>query len=248
MTFTVDEGGHVGGRAVRDVALESVERRPVEVLHHRGHPLGALRTVAAESAPEGHPVSPGDLPAGVGAVLLDGRDRPGAALGGGPDSQPPVAEVAGATEGGLGPAADDERDRRVGGRPELRALEGEELAGMGDLLAGEEAAQQSERLVHPTPPGPRVHATGRDLGAVVAADAEPETQAPGGELGEREELACHQEGVAQDEQVHREVDVEIARGQDRGGVDQSIVAHAAVEHHVVTDPDVVHPGGRHEPQ
>ena len=67
-------------------------------------------------------------------------------------------------------------------------------------------AHDGEAFVHPPAPARRVHPADRDLVAILTADPDPEDQPPGGDPGDVGELARHQDGMAQRQQVHAGVD------------------------------------------
>src|SRR6516165_10854085 len=237
-----DELGDLRGSAVRDVALELPERSAVETFHGRSDPVSGLRPVSAEATPEGHAVAPLDVgPAGARAVLLDDADRFGAPVGRGPDAKPAIAEPACPPQRGLGPAADDQRHWPGRGGAKTRLVQLEELAVVGDALAGQQPSHDIQRLVHTPAPGPRVDPAGEDFAPVIAPDAQPEREPTGSELGYGEDLPRHQHGVTQNHEVDGKVHAEfIGGGGDGGGVGEPVVADTVLEHHVIADHDVIH--------
>ena len=121
-----------------------------------------------------------------------------------------------------------------------RLVEVEERAVEGDRAPGQELAHDGEAFVHPRAPGRRVHPADRDLVAVLAAHPDPEDEPPGGEPGDVRELAGHQDGMAQRQQVHAAVDGQ--RGvehRQRGGLDEPVEPHAGEEAHMVAAADMV---------
>ena len=108
-----------------------------------------------------------------------------------------------------------------------------------DRLTGQQLPRDGEAFIHPLSPGRRVYPADRDLVAVLAAYPGPEDEPPGGEPGDVGELAGHQDGMAQRQQVHAAVDGQ--RGMKHRqcrGLHQPVEPHPG-EAHVVAAANVV---------
>jgi hypothetical protein len=184
-------------------------------------------------------------PAGPGGLVRRQLDGGGETAPGVPDAEPAVAEPARAPDRRVRPSADDDRDGLGRGRGDERLVEVEEPAVEGDRLAGEQLADDGEALVHPQAPGRRVHSADRDFAAVLAADPGSEDEPPRRELRDVGQLARHQDGMAQRQQVHAGVDRH--RGvehRQRGGLHEPVEPDAGQEADVVAAADVVDAGLR----
>jgi len=96
---------------------------------------------------------------------------------------------------------DDDGHRLGWRRGDDRLIEVEERAVEGDCLTGQQLAHDGEAFIHPPAPGRRVHAADRYFVAILTAYPGPEDQPPGGEPGDVGQLAGHQDGMAQRQQV-----------------------------------------------
>jgi len=146
----------------------------------------------------------------------------------------PSAEPPGPPDRGVRAAPDDDGDRRGRGGEDERLVEVEERAVEGDRAPGQELAHDGEAFVHPRAAGRRVHPADRYLVAVLAAHPDPEDEPPGGEPRDVGELAGHQDGMTQRQQVHAAVDGQ--RGvehRQRGGLDEPVEPQAGEEAHMV---------------
>jgi hypothetical protein len=162
------------GGAARHVPGEPVERQVVRALHERRDARLGLGAVAAEAGPDVECVKPVVAVAScVAGGALDRERRLGPASRRHPHADPPVAVAAGAPQRGVGAPAHDDRQRGGGRRPDRRPVDGEEPPFEADLLAGQEAAQERQRLLHPGAARARVDAAELELAPVVAAEREP---------------------------------------------------------------------------
>jgi hypothetical protein len=108
-----------------------------------------------------------------------------------------------------------------------------------DRLAGHQLAHDGEAFIHPQPPGRRVHPADRDFAAVLAAYPGPEDEPARGEPGDVGQLAGHQDGMAQRQQVQAGVDRQRGmKHRQHGGLDEPVEAQAG-ETDVVSAADVV---------
>ena len=201
------ELGDVGGRAVGTVALEALERELVEGLHGRRQ-AGASRLLrVCQPAPHLHAVTGRRIgPADTGGLLgrhLDGVGEPPGRV---PDAKPAVAEPARPPDRYVGTTPDDHGDGRGRRGRDDRVVKVEERAVEAGGRAGQELAHDGEALVHPQTPGRRVHPADRDFMAVLAPHADSEDEATGSDPVDVRELAGHQDGMAQRQQVDAGVD------------------------------------------
>ena len=109
----------------------------------------------------------------------------------------------------------------------------------GDRLTGQQLAHDGEAFIHPPAPGRRVHPAHRDFAAILAAYPGPEDEPPGGEPGKVGQLAGHQDGMTQRQQVHTAVDGQRGmKHRQRGGLHQPVEPRAG-ETDVVAAADVI---------
>ena len=92
-----------------------------------------------------------------------------------------------------------------GGGSDARFVHDEHLAVDVDRVAREQAPDDRQPFVHPSPAGARVDAADLELVRIVAAEPDSEHEPPGCELRERGDLAGHRDRMTQREQVHRRV-------------------------------------------
>ena len=236
-----EELGDVFGGAVGAVAFETLERELVEGLHRRRQAGAGSLLGVGKPAPHLHRVPARRVgPARAGGLLCCHLDGGGETARGVPDAQPAITEPARAPDRRVGAAADDDGNRlgRRGG--DDRFVEVEEPAVEGDRLTGQQLAHDREAFVHPLAPGRRVHPADRDLVAVLTAYPDPEDEPPGGEPGDVGELAGHQDGMAQRQQVHAGVDGQRGmKHRQRGGLHEPVEPQRRRKAHVVAAADVV---------
>jgi hypothetical protein len=135
--------------------------------------------------------------------------------------------------------ADDDRNR--GGRRgrDDRLVEVEVRAVEADRRAGQQLANDDQALIHSLAPRRRVHPAHRDLVTVLAAYPDPQYQPSGSELGKVSQLAGHQHGMAQRQQVNTDVDGQRRmEHRQRRGLYEAVESQAE-EAHVVAAADVV---------
>src|SRR5215207_3266927 len=129
------------GRAIGRIALEGLERHLIEPLHPLGEGPTRRFTGGTEAAPDvDRMLEAARIPVSATGMLTDLFDDRVEAAGRDPDSQPAIAEPSGAPHGRVGPASDDERNRRFRRRDDERIADGEELAVKADRLAVGEPA------------------------------------------------------------------------------------------------------------
>ena len=115
----------------------------------------------------------------------------------------------------------------------------EEPAVEGDRLAGQQLAHDGQAFIHPQAPGRRVHPADRDFVAILAAYPDAEDEPSGGEPGDVGQLAGHQDGMAQRQQVHAAVDGQRGvKHRQRRGLHEPVEPQAG-ETDVVAAADVV---------
>ena len=121
-----------------------------------------------------------------------------------------------------------------------RFVKVEEPAVEGDRLAGQQLAHDGQAFIHPQAPGRRVHPAAGDFAAILAAYPDAEDEPSGGEPGDVGQLAGHQDGMAQRQQVHAAVDGQRGvKHRQRGGLHEPVEAQAGDETDVVAAADVV---------
>ena len=155
-------------------------------------------------------------------------------------TEPPVAEAARAPERGGRSPPDHNGHRGVGNRANRRALQRKRVALMIDHLAGKEPPHERQRLVHARTAGGRIDAAVAHFSRIVAAGADPEDEPPRRQLGDGRNLTRDRNWVAQRKEVDRGLHVHSARQRgQRSRLEQAVIALAAPEAHVVTDPHAV---------
>ena len=118
----------------------------------------------------------------------------------------------------------------------------EKLAPVIEGLARERGAQHVEAFVAATAPCCRINAAHLDLGAILAADTNPECEAAGETLGETSELPGHRNRMPQREEIDADRRGEAGcGGQIRGNFKQPVDAPPGVEADVVGREHVVEP-------
>jgi hypothetical protein len=109
-----------------------------------------------------------------------------------------------------------------------------------DRFTGQQLTHDSEAFIHPQATGRRVHPADRDFAAILAADPDAEDEPSRGDTGKVGQLAGHQDGMTQRQQVHAGVDGERRmKHRQRGGLHQPVEPHAAGETDVVAAADMV---------
>jgi hypothetical protein len=113
---------------------------------------------------------------------------------------------------------------------------------VGDRPAAPEPLHQLQGLVGAgSPRGPGDLDAGEFVG-VLAADANPEREAPGAKLGERRHLPRNRHRVAERDQVDHRLDQERVVGADKGSGADEPVDPGPLECHVVAYSDALQPG------
>ena len=175
-------------------------------------------------------------------VAADPLDGLGEAARRDPDADPAVAEAAGAFERRVGAAADEDRDRRIGRGADGRIADAEVATREVDRVAGQEGAHERQRFGGSPSARAGVDAAQLELARIVAADADPEREAAGGEHGDRGERPRDRCGVADAQQVDAGLDRERGvGGEQRHRLDEAVGTVAAAEADVVTDGQVIDP-------
>jgi hypothetical protein len=109
----------------------------------------------------------------------------------------------------------------------------------GDRCARQELAQDGEAFVHPQTPGGWVHPADRDFAAVLTAYPDSEGEPPGSDPVDVCELAGHEDGMAQRQQVDAAVDGQCGMEHcQRGGLHEPIEPYAG-KTHMVSASDMV---------
>jgi hypothetical protein len=136
--------------------------------------------------------------------------------------------------------AHEDRGRWLRCAPDGGPLHVEEAPGERDLLAGEELAQQRERLRCARASCLGLHAAELELARVDAADADAELQAPRRDVADRRELARDDGRMAEGEQVDAGLRRQRRMGtEQRRRLDEPVGAVAGGERDVVADGHVV---------
>ena len=178
--------------------------------------------------------------AGVGGQLLDLGHRFAISLGRQEQAEPAVAESRGAPEGGVGSSADHDGHGFRRRRKDRRLLELEDAAGEVDRVAGEEGADDRERLVEATSTRSGIDTAHFELVTILTSESDTEHEPTGCELRDRRDLARHRHRVAKPQQVHAGLDRErLGERCEGGGVEQPVVAPAVVEAHVVAHDEMI---------
>jgi hypothetical protein len=179
-------------------------------------------------------------PAGVIRLLRRHLDRVGEPASRIPDAEPAVTKTARAPDRRVGTAADDDGDRLGWRRSDDRVVKVEEPAVVRDRLAGQQLAHDSKAFIHPQAAGRRVHPADRDFVAVLTAYPHAEDEPARSDPGEVGQLAGHQDGMTQRQQVHAGVHGQRrVKHRQRGGLHEPVEPQAAEETDVVAAADMV---------
>ena len=181
--------------------------------------------------------------AGGGGGLGDGLAGAAEAVERLPDAGVAVGEAAGALEGGVAAAADENGDgaRGLGVHGDVSELI--VVAAEGDVVLAPEQLEDLDGFVGAGAAGVDVDAAGLELLGVLAADADAEDEAAAGELVELGGLEGDGGGVAQGEEVDAGLELDALGDRSDGGEREEAVGAVAVEGDVVAGVDAVEAGG-----
>lgn len=130
----------------------------------------------------------------------------------------------------------------AGARRDDRVVQVEERAMEADRRTGQKLTKDGKALIQPLAPRCRVHSAHRDLVTILATHPNSEDEPARGEPCEVSEMAGHQHGMAQRQQVNTNVDRQCRmEHRQRRGLHEA-VGPIAEEAHVVAAADIVDVG------